>query len=133
MILLSSALLLRVLAPLDGLPHGVTGCLPPDVLPSPPPCGWSTGFFATPRVSGRLPSQRLRPALARFWFWLSGFDTAPIVAMHSERLQRCQPELRRTNTIPRPRPTTRSEERRGRQERLIEGRTQWYGCHLKTK
>src|SRR3546814_20064893 len=34
----------------------------PDVRPSPPPCGWSTGFFATPRVSGRLPSQRLRPA-----------------------------------------------------------------------
>src|SRR6478735_12543022 len=26
----------------SGLPHGDTGCRPPDVLPSPPPCGWST-------------------------------------------------------------------------------------------
>src|SRR3546814_20372045 len=41
--------------------------------------GWSTGFLATPRVSGRLPSQRLRPALPRLVFWLSGFDTEPTV------------------------------------------------------
>ena len=45
------------------MPHGVTGCRPPEVLPSPPPSGWSTGFIATPRTCGRLPSQRLRPAL----------------------------------------------------------------------
>ena len=32
--------------PLVGTPHGVEGCLPPDVLPSPPPCGWSIGFIA---------------------------------------------------------------------------------------
>src|SRR5688500_17568602 len=56
-------LLARVLAPLVGLPHGVTGCRPPEVLPSPPPCGWSTGFMATPRLWGRRPSQRWRPAL----------------------------------------------------------------------
>src|SRR3977135_744115 len=73
-------LLLRVLAPLVGLPHGVTGWRPPDVLPSPPPCGWSTGFMETPRLCGRLPSQRLRPALPIDTFMLSGFETAPTVA-----------------------------------------------------
>src|SRR5712691_7738448 len=25
-------------------------------------CGWSTGFMATPRVVGRIPRQRVRPA-----------------------------------------------------------------------
>lgn len=35
---------LRVLEPFVGLDHGVTEGLPPEVLPSPPPCGWSTGF-----------------------------------------------------------------------------------------
>src|SRR4051794_27919081 len=83
---LSVDLLERVRAPLVGLPQGVTGWRPPEVRPSPPPCGWSTGFLATPRVSGRLPSQRLRPAFARFWLALSGFDTAPTVAMQSERI-----------------------------------------------
>src|SRR5262245_21418922 len=32
-------LLLRVFLPLVGLPHGVTGWRPPEVRPSPPPCG----------------------------------------------------------------------------------------------
>src|SRR5579871_13568 len=32
-------LLFRVLNPRVGWPHGVTGCRPPDVLPSPPPWG----------------------------------------------------------------------------------------------
>src|SRR5262249_44807372 len=36
---LSVRLLLRVLKPRVGWPHGVTGCRPPLVLPSPPPCG----------------------------------------------------------------------------------------------
>src|SRR5215213_9784818 len=85
MIILSVALLLRVRAPLVGLPQGVTGWRPPEVRPSPPPCGWSTGFITTPRLCGRRPSQRDRPALPICWFWLSGFDTAPIVAMHSAR------------------------------------------------
>jgi len=55
-------LLLRVFLPLVGLPHGVTGCRPPEVRPSPPPCGWSIGFIVTPRLCGRRPSQRERPA-----------------------------------------------------------------------
>src|SRR5882672_7735486 len=63
MMYLSVALFLRVFLPLVGLPHGVTGWRPPEVRPSPPPCGWSTGFMATPRTCGRRPSQRLRPAL----------------------------------------------------------------------
>src|SRR5579871_5029516 len=36
---LSVRLLFRVLNPRVGWPQGVTGCRPPDVLPSPPPCG----------------------------------------------------------------------------------------------
>jgi hypothetical protein len=38
-IILSVRLFLRVLYPLVGTPHGETGCLPPEVRPSPPPCG----------------------------------------------------------------------------------------------
>src|SRR2546430_7563914 len=40
----SVRLLLRVLYPPLGWPHGGTGWRPPPVLPSPPPCGGSTGF-----------------------------------------------------------------------------------------
>src|ERR1700685_979914 len=36
---LSVRLLLRVLYPRVGCPHGVTGWRPPEVFPSPPPCG----------------------------------------------------------------------------------------------
>src|SRR6185437_188168 len=46
----SVRLLLRVLKPRVGWPQGVTGWRPPEVLPSPPPCGWSTGFMVTPRL-----------------------------------------------------------------------------------
>src|SRR5262249_35143990 len=49
----------RVRLPSVGTPHGVTGWRPPFDLPSPPPCGWSTGFMAEPRTAGRLPCQRL--------------------------------------------------------------------------
>ena len=35
----SVRLLFRVRLPLVGLPHGVTGSRPPEVRPSPPPCG----------------------------------------------------------------------------------------------
>src|SRR5512146_1177198 len=76
---LSVRLLLRVLKPRVGWPHGVTGFRPPEVLPSPPPCGWSTGFMETPRLCGLRPSQRLRPALPIEMFMWSGFDTAPMV------------------------------------------------------
>src|SRR5438128_8743027 len=85
-------LLLRVLAPLVGLPHGVTGCRPPEVLPSPPPCGWSTGFMETPRLCGRLPSQRERPALPMETFLWSMLPTWPMVAAHSEYTLRTSPE-----------------------------------------
>src|ERR1700723_3032827 len=53
---------LRVFAPSVGKPHGVCGWFP-FTRPSPPPCGWSTGFMATPRLVGRRPCQRVRPAL----------------------------------------------------------------------
>src|SRR5262245_8860978 len=59
---LSDGLFLDRVRP-SGLPQGDTGWRPPDDLPSPPPSGWSTGFMATPRVWGRTPFQRLRPAL----------------------------------------------------------------------
>src|SRR5256885_1321609 len=52
---LSVRLLLRVLKPRVGWPQGVTGWRPPEVLPSPPPCGWSTGFMVTPRLCGAFP------------------------------------------------------------------------------
>src|SRR5215469_5740212 len=41
----SVCLLFRVLYPRVGFPHGVTGWRPPEVRPSPPPRGWSTGFM----------------------------------------------------------------------------------------
>src|SRR2546430_11676463 len=40
----------RVRPPLAGTPVGLTGCRPPLVRPSPPPCGWSIGFIAVPRT-----------------------------------------------------------------------------------
>src|SRR6266403_2928180 len=86
-------LFLRVFLPLVGKPHGVTGCRPPEVRPSPPPCGWSIGFIDTPRLCGRRPSQRVRPALPIEMFILSGFDTAPIVAMQRPLTRRCSFEL----------------------------------------
>src|SRR5439155_26416808 len=64
----SVRLLFRVLYPRVGCPHGVTGCRPPEVFPSPPPCGWSTGFIETPRFTGRRPNQRVRPALPMVMF-----------------------------------------------------------------
>src|SRR5690606_28451171 len=38
-IILSVRLLLRVLYPFAGVPHGLTGSRPSPVRPSPPPCG----------------------------------------------------------------------------------------------
>src|SRR5262249_11526138 len=91
-------LLRRVFLPLVGKPHGVTGCRPPEVRPSPPPCGWSIGFIATPRLCGRHPIQRVRPALLIEMFMWSGFDTAPTVAMQRPCTSRCSAELRRRIT-----------------------------------
>src|ERR1700733_6179131 len=67
----------------SGLPHGETGWRPPEDLPSPPPNGWSTGFMATPRVCGRLPFQRLRPALPIETRPTSLLPTEPTVARQS--------------------------------------------------
>src|SRR5689334_22688472 len=41
----------RVFLP-STLPQGLVGGRPPEVLPSPPPSGGSTGFIATPRTRG---------------------------------------------------------------------------------
>ena len=41
--------------PKVGFPHGVTGARPGVLLPSPPPCGWSTGFMTVPRTVGLMP------------------------------------------------------------------------------
>src|SRR5262249_18293262 len=65
----------RVRSPGVGPPPGVTGCRPLLDLPSPPPCGWSTGFMAEPRTAGRFPSQRLRPALPTVTLPCSTFPT----------------------------------------------------------
>src|SRR5215467_11618149 len=80
---LSVRLLLRVLNPRVGWPQGVTGWRPPEVLPSPPPCGWSTGFMATPRLTGFLPIHILRPALPIATFSWSTLPICPTVAMQS--------------------------------------------------
>src|SRR5258707_11583075 len=89
---LSVRLLLRVLYPRVGWPHGVTGLRPPDVLPSPPPCGWSTGFIATPRTCGLIPRQRVRPALPNETFSCSTLPTWPTVARHSTGTRLISPD-----------------------------------------
>src|SRR5712692_8245941 len=70
----------RVFFPFVMTPQGVTGWPPPEVLPAPPPIGWSTGFLATARLSGRMPRCRERPALPRTTFSCSGLPTWPMVA-----------------------------------------------------
>ncbi|KAM0048272.1 hypothetical protein Hdeb2414_s0008g00272591 [Helianthus debilis subsp. tardiflorus] len=54
--------------------------LPIGALPSPPPCGWSTGFITTPFTTGRLPSQRLDLALPKFFWFTPTFPTCPTLA-----------------------------------------------------
>src|SRR6266540_6816801 len=76
----------------SGLPHGETGWRPPEVLPSPPPCGWSTGFMATPRTVGRLPFQRIRPALPQLMLDCSELPTSPTVARQRTSTLRISPE-----------------------------------------
>src|SRR5262249_59978051 len=83
---------LRVLPPLASTPVGLHGWRPPDVRPSPPPIGCETGFWATPRWWGFLPSQRLRPALPRLMFMWSGLLIWPIVARHSDDTRRTSPD-----------------------------------------
>src|SRR5690606_37779915 len=88
---------LRVFLP-SGSPHGDTGGRPPDVLPSPPPSGWSIGFIATPRTRGRRPRHRFAPALPMLRSSCSTFPTCPIVARHSLRTMRTSVDGRRSVT-----------------------------------
>src|SRR5436305_1438663 len=87
-----SLCLRRVRLPRVGTPQGVTGWRPPFDFPSPPPCGWSTGFIAEPRTVGRLPCQRLRPALPPVMFSWSTLPTWPIVARQVSGTRRISPE-----------------------------------------
>src|SRR3954462_9660407 len=76
----------------SGLPLGFTGWRPPEVLPSPPPCGWSTGFIATPRTVGRLPFHRMRPALPQLMLDCSALPTSPTVARQRRSTLRISPD-----------------------------------------
>src|SRR4029077_1849812 len=87
----------RVFLP-STLPHGLVGGRPPDVLPSPPPSGGSTGFIATPRTRGLRPSQRVLPALPIDRSSCSGLPTSPMVARHSPRTMRISVERSRSVT-----------------------------------
>src|SRR5947209_12876060 len=89
---LDGFLFLRVLPPFARTPVGLHGCRPPAVRPSPPPMGWLTGFIEVPRLCGRRPIQRLRPALPRLMFMWSALDRLPMVARHSELTRRISPE-----------------------------------------
>src|SRR5215471_17192962 len=90
---LSVRLFLRVLRPLVFWPQGDTGCgLPWPDLPSPPPWGWSTGFMTTPRTVGRMPFQRLAPALPYWRRLCSSLEVSPIVARQSMWILRTSPE-----------------------------------------
>src|SRR4030042_1903010 len=62
-IYLSVVLFFRVF--FSNTPHGVQGCLPPELFPSPPPRGWSIGFMATPRTVGLQPNHRFFPAFPK--------------------------------------------------------------------
>src|ERR1700693_4181309 len=96
-IMLLVRLLRRVFLPLVCQPHGDTGCgLPWPDLPSPPPCGWSTGFITTPRTVGRTPSQRTAPALPNTRRLCSSLPTSPMVARASTWILRLSPDFTRT-------------------------------------
>mmetsp|Transcript_16812 Transcript_16812/g.54993 ORF Transcript_16812/g.54993 Transcript_16812/m.54993 type:complete len:238 (-) Transcript_16812:268-981(-) len=91
---------LRVRYPFVGFPHGLEEGRPPEVRPSPPPCGWSMGFMATPRTVGRRPSQRAAPALPRTVFLCCSLETLPTVAMHVRSTLRTSRLERRTSAYP---------------------------------
>src|SRR6478609_9381088 len=85
----------------SGWPHGLTGWRPPELLPSPPPSGWSTGFMATPRTVGRLPFHRLRPALPSLMLPCSALPTSPTVARQVTSTRRISPDGIRSWAKPR--------------------------------
>src|SRR5262249_27499429 len=92
MALLDGLRFLRVLPPLASTPVGEHGWRPPLLRPSPPPIGWLTGFWATPRWCGFLPFQRFRPALPSEIFMWSGFEIDPTVARQLAGTRRTSPE-----------------------------------------
>ncbi len=72
--------------------QGVTGVfIPTGLLPSPPPCGWSTGFITTPRTVGLTPMCRLRPALPSAINSWSMLPICPIVAQQFSGTLRISP------------------------------------------
>ena len=79
--------------PFVGFPQGVTEVRPPEVLPSPPPWGWSTGFIATPRTLGLLLSHLDLPALPKVVNENNSLETIPIVAKQLTESNLCSPEL----------------------------------------
>src|SRR6056300_1274516 len=74
------------------MPHGVDGCLPPEVLPSPPPCGWSTGFIATPLTVGLTPRHLLAPAFPNERKLFSWLETVPRVALQADKIFLISPD-----------------------------------------
>ena len=56
--------------------------------------------MAVPRVCGRTPMWRLRPALPTVMFWWSALPTTPMVARQSARTWRISPEGRRSVAMP---------------------------------
>src|SRR5262245_24920750 len=97
MCLVDAFLRCRVFFP-STLPQGLVGGRPPELLPSPPPSGWSTGFIATPRTLGRLPSQRLLPALPTDNSACSALPTSPTVARQRPWTRRISLDRRRRVT-----------------------------------
>src|SRR3954451_14258965 len=99
MSLFDAFFLLRVRKPSVGLPHGVTGC-EPLFLPSPPPCGWSTGVMTVPRTVGRLPFHRERPALPPDSISCVTLPSWPIVARQAAWMRRISPDGSRSSAMP---------------------------------
>src|SRR4029450_7179808 len=89
---ISASLALRRRVRPSGLPFGLTGWRPPDVLPSPPPGGWSIGFIATPRTVGGLPFPPLRAAVPQLMFDWSALPISPTVARQNTDTRRISPE-----------------------------------------
>ena len=52
--------------------------------------------MAEPRTEGRIPSQRVRPALPSLMLLQSGLPTCPTVAMHRQLISLTSPEGKRT-------------------------------------
>src|SRR5690554_729194 len=96
---LDAFLVSRVLIPRAFLPHGVIGDTRPiGALPSPPPCGWSTGFIADPLTVGLTPKWRLRPALPIVTNSQDSFPTCPTVARQVPNTLRTSPDCNLTKT-----------------------------------